>query len=227
MTISKTAIDFPSENRINNNKEWYKAHKSVYRNEVVAPLAFLVENLSGVMFDIDPLLICSPKIGGSISRVRRDTRFSLDKTLYRDTAWICFSRRKEIYEGPPAFFFEFSPRGWDYGCGWYKADSESLNYMRDCILENNTLYTNAKRAYDSQNTFLLEGNKYKRSHFPAETEEKRDWLDRTGMSFVRYEKDNTILFSDKLSDILKRDFLLLKDEYLFMISAYAEAHSPR
>lgn len=86
--FSQEAPRFLLENRMNNSKEWYEEHKHVYRKYVYEPFVELVKELSPAMKEIDSSIITVPsKI---ISRVRRDTRFTKDKTLYRDNAWIVF-----------------------------------------------------------------------------------------------------------------------------------------
>ena len=109
MRITDEALDFLFINRINNSREFYQQHKSQYRALVVEPLAELVERLAPAVLSIDDQIDCTPKIGKCISRIHRDTRFSYDKSLYRDTAWIGFMRIKKLYNGLPGFFFEISP----------------------------------------------------------------------------------------------------------------------
>lgn len=82
--FSAEALRFLLENRINNSKEWFEEHRNEYRKYVYEPFAELVKELAPAMKEIDDGIITIPsKI---ISRVRRDTRFTKDKSLYRDNA---------------------------------------------------------------------------------------------------------------------------------------------
>ena len=103
MFTTKT-LDFLFENRVNNSKEWFDDHRFSYNEFVVKPLAGLVEELTPTMLKIDSSFIVEPKIDRTISRIRRDTRFSHDKSIYRDVQWISFMRNKKLYFGYPGFF---------------------------------------------------------------------------------------------------------------------------
>ncbi len=219
MPLSRASIDFLIENRLSNSSEWFHAHKQQYRTLVVDPLAELVTALAPTMDAIDAQLVCDPRIGGSISRVRRDTRFSRDKTFYRDTAWLVFLRDKRLYEGLPAFFFEFSPTGFRYGCGYYTASLQSLASIRRLIVDGDPAFLAAKAAYDAQAVFSLQGERYKRSPCPEQPEELRFWLDRKNVDFICDSTDFDLLFSDRLADTLAAGFSLLAPEYRFLIRA--------
>ena len=119
MPISAKTLDFLFENKLNNSKEWYHAHKKEYTELVLRPLAELVVKLKPTMLELDPDLIVEPRVTRSISRIYRDTRFSKDKSLYRDNMWLIFIRDKKLYEGPPGFYVDISPRGLSYGMGYY------------------------------------------------------------------------------------------------------------
>ncbi|MCR4436018.1 MAG: DUF2461 family protein [Clostridiales bacterium] len=77
---------------MNNSKDWYESHKGEYRQYVYNPFVELIGELSPAMTEIDSQLITIPS--KLISRVRRDTRFSRGKSLYRDNAWLVFLRDK-------------------------------------------------------------------------------------------------------------------------------------
>ena len=108
MNITPQALDFLFENRLKDSKEWYKEHKDIHTKLVVEPFREFVVNITPYMNEIDPAIICNPK---KISRIYRDARFSKDKSIFKDNQWCCFmnSERKELYEGLPSFFFDFSP----------------------------------------------------------------------------------------------------------------------
>ena len=85
MPITEKTLDFLSENRQRNDRNRFHENKSAYMNDVLVPLIELVNELAPIMLEIDPCFETSPKAGKTISRIYRDTRFSRDKSLYRDT----------------------------------------------------------------------------------------------------------------------------------------------
>ncbi|PKM72535.1 MAG: TIGR02453 family protein [Firmicutes bacterium HGW-Firmicutes-16] len=221
MPLSEKTVSFLFENRVVDSKTWFTEHRAEYDSLVLDPIRELVTLLKPTMLSIDPQLICEPKVGRSISRIYRDTRFSNDKSTFRDIMWCVFSRDKKLYDGLPCYWFEFSPKGFRYGCGYYQASGESMQALRSLILNDDKSFKAALKAYKKQSVFQMEGMKYKRSRYPEQTEEKREWLDQKSLGFITDSTDFDLLFSDGLSDKLAQDFMLLTPMYDFMMSAEA------
>ena len=214
MPFSQSTIDFLFENRMRNDREWFHANKGRYTELVLAPLCELVSALEPTIHGIDPLLICEPKVSRSISRIYRDTRFSRDKSLYRDVMWASFDRKRDMLRHPlPGFFFEISPAGYRYGCGYYDADRAVMALIRERAVAGDRRFLAANRAYRAQKTFQLEGELYKRAHFPGQPADVRDWVERKTLCFIHNGTDPALLFSDRLAGAVARDLALLKPEY--------------
>ncbi|MEA4894939.1 MAG: DUF2461 domain-containing protein [Oscillospiraceae bacterium] len=221
MPLSEKTVDFLFENRVVDSKVWFNEHRSEYESLVLEPMRELVTLLRPAMLSIDPLLICEPKVGRSISRIYRDTRFSRDKSTFRDVMWCVFIRDKKLYDGLPGFWFEFSPRGFRYGCGYYQASADSMEAIRSLILNDDSSFKAAQVAFKKQSVFYMEDTKYKRSRYPDQPEDKREWLDQKSLCFIADSTDSDMLFSDGLADKLARDFTLLVPMYEFMMNAEA------
>lgn len=225
MALSAKTLDFLVENRLNNSRDWYQAHKAGFQSLVFEPMAGLVEQLAPAMREIDPQLVTEPKTDRTISRVYRDTRFSKDKSLYRDVMWLVFLRDKKAFPDAPGFFFEFSPQGFRYGCGYYSAPPKLMDAIRSLVLNHDRSFLLARDSLAAQPVFTLEGEKYKRPRYPDAAPEEQDWLDRKGISFLHNSKDFDLLFSDRLADTLSQDFELLKPAYEFLCRANSLAQS--
>ena len=219
MPITQKTLDFLVENRLQDSRAWYQAHKEAYQEHVLAPLRALVEEITPGMLLIDPQLITEAKVDRTISRVYRDTRFSKDKTLYRDNCWIVFMRDKKLYGGPPAFYFDMGPGGFSYGCGYYMASPASLQCIRELILRREPAFQEALAAFEGQKLFSLEGEMYKRTRHPDKPEELRRWLDRKGFSLNCHSGDFELLFSDALPGVLLEGFRILAPIYRFFCAA--------
>jgi len=221
MPFSEKSINFLFENRVVDSKSWFTEHRADYESLVIQPMRELVTALEPTMLSIDPLLICDPKVGRSISRIYRDTRFSRDKSTFRDVMWCVFIRDKKLYEGLPGFWFEFSPKGFRYGCGYYQAGGESMEAMRSMIINDEPAFKAAQKAFKKQSVFRIEDTRYKRSRHPDQSEDKREWLDQKSLCFIADSEDFDLLFSDAFAGRLAKAFLLLKPMYEFMMSAEA------
>ncbi len=215
--FSQETIDFLVENRLQNDKAWFGVHKEQYHEFVIAPLISLADELSSVLLDIDDKLICSPKVGGSVSRIWRDTRFSKDKSLFRDIMWCMFVREKNT--GLPEFFFVISPDSFLYGCGYYSAGTASMESIRRLILSGDKDFNTALSTYENQEIFQLEGDLYKKSRYPDMPEHLRNWLDRKTICFLRKSTDFDLLYSDELSATVAEGYKILAPIYNFLIKA--------
>ena len=87
MNFSKEGLDFLFENRLMDSKPWFIEHRDIYEEKVLEPMRELVEALAPTINEIDDRMICEPKIGKSISRIYRDTRFTHDKSIFREKIW--------------------------------------------------------------------------------------------------------------------------------------------
>ncbi len=215
--FTEDALKFLFENRINNSKAWYDSHKAEYKQFVYNPLADLIIDLAPVVSEIDGQIITIPsKI---ISRVRRDTRFTNDKTMYRDNAWIVFLRDKSRMSTSPCFWFEIGQKGSSFGVGYYGAETGAMAKMREMIISKHPSAVKALKCYEFQKDFIIGGEMYKRSKFPEQPENLRIWLDRKNIYFDCAQTDFKLAFSKELPDILKRAFKDLTPIYDFFCNA--------
>lgn len=217
--FSENTLRFLAENRLNNSRVWYQAHKKEYTDIVFEPLCAFCEALAPTMTKIDDLIVTQARVDKTISRIYRDTRFSRDKSLYRDVVWCVFSRDKHVFECPPAFFFEISPRGFRWGMGYYEIPQKVLSSLRELILSGDEAFVKALSAYANQTTFTIEGERYKRSKYPERSIELREWLDRKNIDFVKNSTDMQLLFSERATDMAAQDFLLLAPMYQLFLKA--------
>jgi uncharacterized protein (TIGR02453 family) len=219
MPFSVKSLEFLFENRMHDSKAWFDENRGLYNTQVLEPMKELVKALAPAMLQVDPRFIVEPAVGKTISRVRRDTRFSADKMLYRDNVWCTFGRDKKLWEGMPCFFFELNQKGFLYGCGYYQASKEAMDAFREMILSGDAVFKKAFDAFHKQKVFTAGGDRYKRTKYPEQPEELRDWLDRKSIYFEAVSKDFNLLFSDGLADKLSKELLLLKPVYEFLCTA--------
>ena len=225
MSFSEATLDFMALNRVMNSRDWFHEHRSEYLSLVVEPTAELVQALAPEMSRIDPALVIDPRVGKSISRLWRDTRRGPELPLYRDVLWINLRRAK--YEGYPGFWFEFSPRRLRWGCGWYQTEPATMAAFRELILRGDTAWRAALKAYRKQERFVLEPERYKRSRFPDEAPELREWLDLKSLCLTHNEPDLELLFTDGLAERVAEDFRSIAPAYELFLKAVAEANAPR
>ncbi|MCI8934539.1 MAG: DUF2461 domain-containing protein [Clostridiaceae bacterium] len=109
MAFTKQAVEFLMENKFHDSKDWFRQHREQYDRLVLDPMRALVAEIAPAMLDIDGRLIAEPKVGRSISRIYRDTRFSKDKSTFRDVVWCVFCGKKSSMKGLRLFILSFRP----------------------------------------------------------------------------------------------------------------------
>ena len=214
MPITPRFFTFLVENRLHDSKPWFEAHREEYNKVVLSPLRALVQEMTPVMLTIAPQLVTQPAVGKTISRIFRDTRFSKDKSTFREHLWLSFSRGKSgRYEPVPELYFDLSPDGYSYGCGWYCPGTDLMDTLRTILLSEDKAVKDALRAAEKQTLFQMEGPEYKRPKYPDAPERLRPWLNRKEIYFAHRGSDPEFLYAPGLGERVARDLTLMKPVY--------------
>jgi len=211
--FSPKTLTFLQEVHRNNSKTWFEQNRDTYVRYVLDPLQALVTDLSEGMLSIDPLLETRPAVNKTISRIHRDTRFSKDKSLYRDCMWITFKRPSKEWKDAPAFFFELKPDGYRFCMGYYSASKETMDKLREWIDEKPEQFRKVTSFYPKQNMFSVEGDCYKRILDPGKPEDVLHWYQRKNLYLACNREIDDTLFSGKLVEDLSAGFELLAGLY--------------
>lgn len=120
-----------------NNRTWFKAHQNDYENRVRGPYLQLIADLQAPVTKISPHYRADPrKVGGSLFRIQRDTRFSGDKAPYKTWAGarIFHERRREI--AAPSFYLHVASGDCFVGAGLWHPENHTLRNIRNFIADN-------------------------------------------------------------------------------------------
>jgi len=214
MPVTPEFFRFLVENRLHDSKAWFESHREDYSRLVLEPLRELVAEMAPVMLTIDPKLVVQPAVGKTISRIFRDTRFSKDKSAFREHMWISFNRGKAgRYQPVPELYFDLGPEGYSYGCGWYCPGTELMSALRKLVLEGDKTARKAVRAAARQDRFQLEGPEYKRPKHPDAPPDLYPWVNRKALYLSRYGSDPGFLYAPDLGTRVAEDLTALKPVY--------------
>ena len=88
----KSCIPYLKKLAKNNNRPWFNEHKQRYEDDVRSPALAFVEVMGPQLKKhLSPHFLAQPKkVGGSLMRVYRDTRFANDKTPFKTNVGIQF-----------------------------------------------------------------------------------------------------------------------------------------
>lgn len=216
--FSQKTIDFLSNLRENNNKQWFEAHRTEYEEHLISPMKLLVEELASTILSIDPYMDVRPMVNKTISRIHRDLRFSKNKSPYKTVMWIAFKQNRTDWKDTPGLFFEFCPEGYRYGMGLYDASRQTMDAFRELLDSKPDTFLKAISSLEKYG-FELQGEKYKRTIDPSKTGVILDWYQRKSCYVACSKYMNRDFFSPELAGELSRAFMSLKPLYDFLWKA--------
>src|SRR5262245_18776975 len=111
----------------NNRRDWFQPRKPVFDEKVKAPMVELVEAINGALAQFAPEYTTDP--ARAIFRIYRDTRFSKDKTPYKDHIAASFPRRG-LPKQNHGFFYSVSAKQVEIAGGVYMPEPDTLLAIR-------------------------------------------------------------------------------------------------
>ncbi|MGH8114027.1 MAG: DUF2461 domain-containing protein [Rhodanobacteraceae bacterium] len=130
-----------------NNRTWFKVHQADYETHVREPFLQLIGDLQAPLAKISTHYRADPrKVGGSLFRVQRDTRFSHNKEPYKPWAGarLFHERRREI--AAPSFYLHIAPGDCFVGGGLWHPENQTLRNIRNFIVDNPATWKRASRS---------------------------------------------------------------------------------
>ena len=214
--ISAESLFLLAENRFQDSKAFYEENKPTINKSVVHPLKQLVADMTPAMLAVDS------RLGGHVSRVRRDNRFTHDKHMYRENMWIVFMRDKRAYDWClPAFYLDFSIARAEWGLGFYSATPAVMRALRRRIEADIPRAEAAVKAARDAG-FMLGGNPYARPRSTEETPELlRPFYDCRSVDLSRTEGADFVADAD-LPQRLLAGFTALAPMYALLMEAVEE-----
>lgn len=160
----KQTARFLTELSANNNREWFADNKERYESLVRTPALEFIESMQPALLKVSPHFEASAKkVGGSLMRVYRDTRFGKDKTPYKTNIGIHFRhvRAKDVHA--PGFYVHIEPGDVFFGAGIWHPDSPTLLGVRTLMDEHPDEWNSVKKKVLSRSDFELGGDSLKRA----------------------------------------------------------------
>lgn len=145
--ITSDALFLLARNRFENDKAFYEEHKAEIKKGVITPVKQIIEALLDDMFSYDNRMNLVP--WKMISRIRRDTRYSKDKSLYRENVWVMFMRDKKVNPYIPCFWFEIFSDRYTCGVGTFYTNATYLSIFREKILAEPDRFRAAVKSCES------------------------------------------------------------------------------
>jgi uncharacterized protein (TIGR02453 family) len=196
MMYTNNTVAFLQALKANNNREWFNEHKADYEAKVREPALQLITDMQPLLNDISSRFVASPKkVGGSLMRVYRDTRFAKDKTPYKTNIGIQFRHfmGKDVHA--PGFYLHISEEACFFGAGIWRPDGPTLSKIRHFIDDNPKGWTKAIEDTGFSDIYSLGGESLKRpprgfnaEHPLIEDLKRKDFIAVANFSIAEIER---------------------------------------
>jgi len=145
--LSRDIFAFLREIRENNKTEWFAENKARYREVIQQPMLGFITSVAPWLEENAPDFIADTRLnGGSLFRIRRDTRFSADKSPFKTNVGCNFRHRLGRDAHAPGFYVHIAPDEIFFGGGIWAPPTPVLNRIRDAIVEKSGLWSEIIRA---------------------------------------------------------------------------------
>lgn len=219
--ITRDSLFLLADNRFRNSKAYYEEHKEQIKQGVIVPMRQIAGIFGEELLAIDPLMNTIPT--KMVSRVRRDTRYTKDKSLYRENCWIMFMRPKDQWRGYPCMWFEITPFNYSIGVGFFGEESGLMETYRKALRERPDEFRKAASKVLKTETFF-ESRQYKRA-FPGAPKGLEEYYNCKNFCFIKYCDSLEDLESQKILDVIRETFKGYAPMYKFLLSVSDEYFS--
>jgi uncharacterized protein (TIGR02453 family) len=156
-------LQFLRELRDNNNREWFQENKTRYDAQVLDVALNFIQSMHDPLIEMAPNFTAVPKrMGGSLMRVYRDTRFSKNKTPYKTNIGIQFRHEQAKDVHAPGFYVHIDPEQVFLGAGMWRPESSALASIRQRISDKQAEWLRTRDDKSFKRHFNLGGESLSR-----------------------------------------------------------------
>ena len=211
--FSPETVDFLWGIRMNNNREWFLAHKSDYIRYLYEPMKALGQYLFEPYADHPGVLL-------KVSRIYRDARLHHPQP-YKESLWICIRRDVQWWGENPCQYFEITPEGISYGMVFWKPRAASMEAFRRQIAQDPQPFLSLVERTEDVTGIPVTADLYKRSK-PCPSEElERFFRWKGNISCIWQEPFGEDVFRPELAQRVRERITMLDPltEYLSRFGA--------
>ena len=205
-----------AENRFMNSRSFYEEKKELIKQRVIVPMRALTLDLNEFFLSIDDEIYTNPV--HQVSKVRRDTRYSRDKSLYRENLWVSFSRYRKEFPLFPTFWLEVFQNGYDCGVGYFYTTPHLMEFYRKEILENTKQFAKIIKSFEAEH-LMTYGDSYKKPKSGDIPAFLAPYYNRRGIGFYKHTEGIADIESDAFVDKAIEIYKMLAPMYKFLLSA--------
>lgn len=155
--FSAATFKFLADIEKNNDRDWFKANQERYEHHVREPALDFITDFTHKLAQLSPHMVADPrKVGGSLFRIHRDTRFSKDKTPYKTNTGIHFRHEMAKDAHTPGFYLHIARQGSFAGVGIWRPPSDAVAQIRAHIDADPKAWQRAAHSKSFSSAFTLD-----------------------------------------------------------------------
>lgn len=215
-----TLFQFLEDLTDNNNRPWFQENKQRYETDVFEPCMEFIRAFEPRLKKVSKYFVASDRrVGGSLMRVYRDTRFAKDAAPYKTNVGIQFRHEFGRDVHAPGFYVHISPDECFLGAGTWRPDRQALALIRQAIDDEGPRWRRAKNDKRFSSSFELAGDSLKKAprDYPIDHPLIED-LKRTDFIAIREINEREIL-SKKFLENVADDFAASRPFMRFLCRA--------
>ena len=215
-------IPFFLDLRFHNDRSFMEANRERYHREVRQPFYDFIGAMGPQMqAQISEDLEVRPQ--KCLSRINRDTRFSKDKSPYRDHLWVAFRQQGMANDGTPFYWFELRPEEVSWGVGIWGENRAIMDAMRRRMLAHPQDFERMLPLLKKRG-FTLDGGEWKKMNVPPELPPVlAPWYLKKQVYASRQGTEVQWAFSPDIVDRVMKDFVALAPLYWIFRGCVEEA----
>ncbi len=198
---------------LNNEKPWFEANRESFEKHLRRPLRELALQTASEMNARFP----DAKLNLHIARIHRDARRLHGRGPYKDHLWFSLKNWDGLLEGP-MFWFEIGATEYSYGMGFYSAAPRQMEAYRAAIDADLSKFEQMARAVEAQNTFVLDGEDYKKPKGDRGPLINK-WYNKKTVGLISWHEFGGALLSTELPSLLADGYSFLMPYYEFLCAA--------
>ncbi len=130
LRFEPTIFQFLEELTDNNNRPWFQENKRRYESQVLEPSLAFIRAFAPRLQKISPFFVASDRrVGGSLMRVYRDTRFAGNQQPYKTNVGIQFRHQFGRDVHAPGFYVHIATDECFLAAGVWRPERDALALM--------------------------------------------------------------------------------------------------
>ena len=185
-------IDFLWGIRMNNNREWFQAHKKQYVDTLYEPMKALGKELFQPFLDKSGHIL-------KVSRIYRDARMH-HPLPYKESLWLSIRQDVQWWAENPTLFFEINPDGLFYGFTLWKPRPATMKQFRQCIAADPGDFLKIVEQVERSTGMTVTAEEYKRPEKSENPDLERFFLWKSNIGLTVTEPFSEDSFGPGLKD---------------------------